>query len=141
MKRAKRGAKRIFVAMMAIVLAMENVSVPVKGEVKEGAETQAEMISEQTLSKSVEHDTEKSVSANFVSVDEIEVSANTVKKEEMKKEDEETDAEMTASVYSGIDGDLEWNIDSEGCLTVNGQGDFDGFPAWLGYGEKIKRGD
>lgn len=34
MKKTKRGAKRIFVTMLAVMLVMESVSVPAKGEVQ-----------------------------------------------------------------------------------------------------------
>ena len=59
MKKTKRGAKRIFVTMLAVMLVMESVSVPAKGEV------QTESIRQQTLGESVDKYAEESVSANF----------------------------------------------------------------------------
>lgn len=46
-------------------------------------------------------------------------------------------------VYSGKSGDLDWTIDTEGCLTITGNGDYDydgredgySVPKWCEYGE------
>ena len=40
-------------------------------------------------------------------------------------------------VYSGKDGDLDWSIDSEGCLRISGSGDYNSHE-WTGYSDEIK---
>jgi surface protein len=43
-------------------------------------------------------------------------------------------------LYSGIDGDLTWTIDENGLLTVTGNGNYVGTPAWYEYRDYIKSG-
>ena len=41
------------------------------------------------------------------------------------------------TVHSGKDGDLDWSIDSEGCLRINGSGDYNSHE-WTVYSDEIK---
>ncbi len=131
MKKTKRGVERICVMLLAVILMVESVSMPVKGEIKKNVSTLGEPGEEQISDNSVEKYAEEMVSANFISEEETERAASAAKQEKV-------DAEMPAEGYSGIDGDLEWTIDSAGFLTVKGEGDFDGTPDWLAYNEEIK---
>ena len=44
---------------------------------------------------------------------------------EQSKQSDTIPSESAAIVYSGKDGDLDWSIDSEGCLRVSGVGDYE----------------
>lgn len=133
MKKTKRGAKCIGVMMLVVIFIMESVSMPVSGEVNKGASMQTEIASEQISDNSVEKYTEETISANFVLSEEAEVSVHKV-----FKEDEEVAPEKSAIVYSGTDGNLEWSIDSEGLLTVEGKGDYEDSADWLSYRSYIE---
>ena len=46
-------------------------------------------------------------------------------------------AKAAEIVHSGIDVDLEWSIDSEGCLKISGSGDYSSCE-WTSYYNEIK---
>ena len=80
---------------------------------------------------------------NSLSVSASEAMSSEVNETTNDDSEEIIDNNTAASiVYSGKDGALSWTIDSNGLLTVSGNGDYDSWcPEWTNYADSIKTAD
>ncbi len=64
------------------------------------------------------------------------VSENNIENTIQVVNDNAVDSESARVLYSGVDGDLTWSIDSDGLLTISGEGDYS-TTEWLEYADEI----
>ena len=120
-------SKKMKAFLIATVFAFESI---VMGFVPVNA--QPVSVSENDM---VNQDVEEKTVAEYA------VSSDETKKAAEKSED--INAEAATVVYSGIDGDLSWSIDTDGHLTISGNGDYEerdyfSTTGWLAHKNEIK---